>query len=117
MSYYFTVSGDDVWDPALRIGHLFVSLADGAAVVLGIPSGLAPSDDDTCEVDPQVFPRFVGALFECYSESRHPVRRDLIRGILLTSLVLLDRGGLEVPPGFRGERELVEAVRLLAKAM
>ncbi|WP_433349664.1 DUF6086 family protein [Micromonospora sp. CA-111912] len=117
MSYYFTVSGDDVWDPALRIGRLFVSLADGAADVLGVPSGLAPSDSDTCDVDPLVFPRFVSALVECYSESRHPVRRELIRGILSTSLVILERGGLEMPPGVQGERDLVEAVRSLAKAM
>lgn len=117
MSYYFTVSGKDVWDPALRIGHLFVSLAEGAAVVLGVPSGLSPSDDDTCEVEPQVFLRFVGALVECYSSSRHPVRRSLIRGILLTSLVILERGGLDVPSGTEDGEDLMAEARVLAKAM
>ncbi|GGN60296.1 DUF6086 family protein [Streptomyces kronopolitis] len=117
MSYYFEASGHTVWDPSLRIGKWYLSFAESAADLVHRPTGLKPSDDDTCAVDVQVFRQFVEGLLECYASTRHPVQHGLMRGVLLTSLVMLERVGVEMSPKSEREASILEEVETFAGAM
>ncbi|MFJ6139012.1 DUF6086 family protein [Kitasatospora sp. NPDC092286] len=117
MSYYFEVSGETVWDPSLRIGKWYLSFAEAAAELVQRPTGLTPSDDDTCTVNVQVFRQFVDGLLECYASTRHPVQHGLMRGVLLTSLVILERGGVVIAPKSEREASLLGEVEIFARSM
>lgn len=117
MSYYFEVAGETVWDPSLRIGNWYLSFAESAAELVQRPTGLTPSDDDTCAVDVQVFRQFVEGLLDCYGSTRHPVQHDLMRGVLLASLVMLGRGGVVIAPKSEREASLLEEVETFARSM
>jgi len=117
MSYYFEVAGETVWDPALRIGMWYLSFAESAANLVQRPTGLTPSDDDTCAVDIEVFRQFVEGLLDCYGSTRHPVQHGLMRGLLLASLVILGRGGLTITPKSEREASLLEEVGSFGRAM
>ncbi|MGV9993956.1 DUF6086 family protein [Streptomyces sp. NPDC003374] len=117
MSYYFEVAGETVWDPSLRIGKWYLSFAKSAAELVQRPTGLTPSDDDTCAVDVQVFRQFVEGLLDCYGSTRHPVQHGLMRGVLLASLVMLERAGVVLEPKTGREAALLEEVEAFAHAM
>ncbi|GIG59010.1 hypothetical protein Lfu02_33820 [Longispora fulva] len=117
MSYYFEVDGETVWNPALQPGLLFVAVAHRLADVLELPSGLAPGVDDICRVDVAVFGRFVGALHDRYFSSGHKVQRGLLRGVLLPSLVVLERADAPIVPADDGQRALREEALVLARTM
>jgi len=117
VSYYFEADGNTLWDPSLRMGKWYLSFAESAADLVHRPTGLTPSDDDTCAVDVPVFRQFVEALLECYASTRHPVQHSLMRGVLLASLVMLERGGGKVSPKSEREASLVEEVQIFAGSM
>ncbi|MFV2013322.1 MULTISPECIES: DUF6086 family protein [unclassified Micromonospora] len=117
MSYYFTISGDDVWDPALQTGLLYVALTEKVASMLGVDSGLKPAENDTCEVDSIAFSRFIDSLSEFYGASRHPVRKELIEGLLLTSLVIAERGSIAIPETLKDNSALREKIGEISKSM
>ncbi|MFJ3790974.1 DUF6086 family protein [Kitasatospora sp. NPDC090091] len=117
MSYYFEVSGETAWNPSLRIGKWYLSFAETAAELIQRPTGLTPSDDDTCAVNMQMFRQFVEGLLECYASTRHPVQHGLMRGVLLTSLVILERGGVAIAPKSEREASLLEEVEIFARSM
>ncbi|KOG66388.1 hypothetical protein ADK76_02840 [Streptomyces griseoflavus] len=117
MSYYFEVSGETVWDPSLRIGKWYLSFAEAAAELVQRPTGLTPSQDDTCAVDIQPFQHFVQGLLDCYASTRHPVQHGLVRGVLLASLVILARGGGVIVPKTEREASLMEEVESFARSM
>jgi hypothetical protein len=55
VSYSFLVRDEIVWDPALRVGRLFLGQVLAVADVLAVPSGLTARRDGTCDVDPETF--------------------------------------------------------------
>jgi hypothetical protein len=99
VSYSFEVGDDMVWDPALRVGKLFLGQVQAAAPVLGLPSGLAPQRDGTCQVDPAVYAAFVAELQVTHLRSRHPEMLQLTKGLLIVAVGLLLRVGLKPPAG------------------
>jgi hypothetical protein len=117
MSYYFEVSGETVWDPSLRIGEWYLAFAATAAGLVQRPTGLTPSNDDTCDVNIQVFRRFVEGLLECYASTRHPIQHSLMRAVLLSSLVMLERGGVVIAPKSEREASLLAEVEAFARSM
>lgn len=117
MSYYFEVSGETVWDPALRIAKWYIALAESTAELMRLPTGLAPSEQDTCEIDPKLFRGFVEGLYEVYFSTRHPVQHGLIKGLLLTSLVVLERTGTVITPKSEKEKPLWGEKQALARSM
>jgi hypothetical protein len=94
MSYSFqTAGGEPVWDPALRVGRLYLGEAEVVAGLIEVPSGLTPRRDGTCDIDPEVFATFVEHAWRFYAEGRHAVLAQLLRGVLVVSFVLLKRSG------------------------
>ena len=91
------VGSEMVWDPALRVGKLFLGQAQAVAEVLGLSSGLAPQRDGTCQVDPPVFAAFFAEFQAWYLKSKHPVLLPLAKGVLTVSLALLERIGQQAP--------------------
>ncbi|MEV6568206.1 DUF6086 family protein [Streptomyces kronopolitis] len=113
----FEVADHTLWDPSLRIGKRYVSFAERAADLAHRPTGLTPSDGDTCAVDSQKFRQFVEALLECYASTRHPVQCSLMRGALLASLVMLQRGGVESSPKSERSTSIFEEMEIFAGSM
>jgi hypothetical protein len=101
MSYSFYVGDEMVWDPALRVGKLYLGQVATVAEVLDLPSGLTPRLDGTCQIEPQVFAAFFAEFQAWYVKSRHPVLLPLAKGVLVVSLALLQRTGQ--PPAGAGE--------------
>jgi hypothetical protein len=97
VSYIFEFQNDVIWSPALRVGRLFVGFADSLATTVPAPTGLSPMAADHYYVDDQQFRRFVEIVDLEYAIG-HPIADGLLRGFRLTSLVLLERMGIDVTP-------------------
>src|SRR3954454_10845786 len=117
MSMPFEVDGKDVWDPALGIGTMFIALAGAAAEVLGQQSGMAVRRDGTCEIDSTTFRPFVAALRKAHVSTNHPVQHRQIDGILLISLELLDRAGMQLDASSEAEVQLLDEARWFGRSM
>ena len=116
MSYVFEVDDTTVWSPGLRVGALYVSMAECLATWAGVPSGLAPMASDYYIVDIEVFKAFVQAVLKDPSFG-HPVLGELARGIIATSLVMLSRAAVPLPEIGPGAEPLTELVTALATKM
>jgi hypothetical protein len=117
MSLPFELDGAKVWDPALGIGNMFIALAGAAAEVLGQQSGMAVRRDGTCEIDSTAFRPFVEALRKAYVSTNHPVHHQQIAGILLVSLELLDRGGVQLDASTEADNQILREARALGQKM
>ncbi|MEU2281993.1 DUF6086 family protein [Streptomyces sp. NPDC013178] len=93
MSYPFECGDKTVWDAGYYSGQLYASLARGAAEFLEVPSGLTPTREGGCEVDPAALLTFTAQLYDRYSSTRNHVLHSLVHGLLITSLVLVERTG------------------------
>jgi hypothetical protein len=114
MSYPFLSAGESVWDPALRVGQLYLGQAELVAELTEVPSGLTPLRDGTCDLAPGVFAAFVEHVWRYYNKGRHPANAHLLHGVLLVSLVLLQRsGGPPLQPG----GEVLDALLVEADAL
>lgn len=112
MSCFFEMSGRTVWNPANEVARLYVEQAAALARVLGVASGVGEIVNDECELDEEVFQGFVAKLLE-HPRAGHPVFRELTEGFLATSLVLVERGGLELrATGFDEDGWRVRTARL-----
>jgi hypothetical protein len=99
MSYTFEVGDETVWDPALRVGKLFLGQAQAVADGLGLPSGLTPQRDGTCQVEPREYAAFLAEFQNWYLRSDHPELLLLAKGVLTVALALLLRTGRQPPTG------------------
>ncbi|GII59315.1 hypothetical protein Pth03_77040 [Planotetraspora thailandica] len=97
MSQYFQVGDHVLWNPSNGVAGLFVRSAEALAPLAGLPTGLGPMENDECEVDMVAFTSFVGALVARYERSNHPILHSLMDGFIATALVLIERGGGELP--------------------
>ena len=85
----------------------YLSLAQSAGELLDCPTGLMPADNDTCAVDTTVFQGFVQNFLEAYSVADNPVMRGIMRGVLLSSLVMLERAGVSISSQNEGQEILL----------
>ncbi|MDV5147350.1 DUF6086 family protein [Streptomyces sp. SBC-4] len=94
LSYPYELDGETLWDAGSYSGRLYLSLVKGAAEHLELPSGLIENARiGGCDIDLPAFRVFVEGLYESYSSAGNPVLLGLSRGLLATSLVLLDMAG------------------------
>ncbi|MGW5386126.1 DUF6086 family protein [Nocardia sp. NPDC003963] len=114
MSYIFDIGDVTVWSPALRVGRLYVSMAQDVAGVLETSTGMTAMAADYWEIELHEFDSFVRAMYESYFASEHPVLRMLIGAVLAPSIVLLERGGNSIAPGSDAEQELFDRVHALS---
>lgn len=97
MSYPFEHGSDTLWDAGYQSGRLYASLAWSSAEFLDMPSGLTPNlSHGSCDVEPAVFEAFVEALYARYCSTNSEVMHNLMHGLLITSLVLLERARGEI---------------------
>ncbi|RXS67668.1 hypothetical protein EST92_27535 [Streptomyces sp. TM32] len=68
-------------------------------------------------MDVPVFRQFVEALLACYASTRHPVQHGLMQGVLLASLVMLERGGVKMSPKSERAAFFLEEVEMFAGSM
>ncbi|MFG2120831.1 DUF6086 family protein [Streptomyces sp. NPDC048710] len=117
MSYPFEYGDETLWEAGYHGGQLYHALAQGAAGFLGVPSGLTPTPQGSCAVDGEVFQIFVQRLYELYASGSNEVLRELGHGLLVTSLVLLDRTGGRIAVRPEDTAALDEARAALARTM
>ncbi|MEO3824717.1 DUF6086 family protein [Actinomadura sp. B10D3] len=113
MSYIFDIDDETVWSPALRVGKLYVNLAEALARTLEIPTGLEAVAEDMYDINTAVFSDFTRALMS----TRHVIAQELLRGVLLTSLVMLQRGGVEITPDSEEQEAFWQALPEFARRM
>lgn len=117
MSYPFELDGETVWDAGSQTGQLYVSLARGAAAYLELPCGLTPNEQGSCDIELSLFQPFVERMYSTYSSTRNPVLHGLTRGLLITSLVLLEQAGREIALTPEHEEDLGSDKAAFARAM
>ncbi|MFP3966413.1 DUF6086 family protein [Actinomadura fulvescens] len=117
MSYIFDVGDETVWSPALRVGRSYVALAEATAAVLGKATGLEAISEDMYDITPSVFADFTRTLLAEYELSKHFVGRQLLHGVLLTSLVIVQRSGIEIVPETEEQEKLWISIPEFSKSM
>ena len=116
MSYVVEVDDATVWSPGLRVGALYVRMADCFATWSGPPSGLAAMAKDYYVIDVDAF----GALFRAVLDDPgfgHPVFGELTRGFIATSLVMLRRAALPLPEMSPAAEHLTDLMASIATKM
>lgn len=113
------VGDKQVWSPALNFGKLYVDMAAslaGNTEFSGLSTGLTPMASDFYRIDVDVFADFIRALL-AGSVVRNSTYRELMRGFIVVSLVMLDRSGISVEPLDESQRDLFDAKAETAKSM
>ncbi|WP_149261559.1 DUF6086 family protein [Actinomadura sp. K4S16] len=117
MGYIFDVDDETVWSPSLRVGQLYVNLAEAIARTLEISTGLEAVAEDMYDIDTSVFGDFTRALVQDFFSTRHVVAQEMLRGVLLASLVMLQRGGVEITPEGEEQKSFWSALPEFAQRM
>jgi hypothetical protein len=68
-------------------------MAQSAGDLLRLPTGLTPNERGGCDVTIETFQAFTQGMYDKYCSSNHPILRGLIRGLLMASIVMLEKGG------------------------
>jgi hypothetical protein len=97
MSQYFTAGDVTLWNPANRVGWLFLRTSEAVATLVDMPTGIGPDLGDEHELSLDEFVDFVDALVAQYLSSSHPILRALLEGFVGVALVLVERAGRDVP--------------------
>jgi hypothetical protein len=116
MSYVFEASDTTVWSPGLRVGALYVRVAECLADWIGLQSGLDPMASDYYVINVDAFATFVRALLTDPGAA-HPIFSELTRGFIVTSLVMLSRVAAPVPALGPGADQLTELMPAIASKM
>ena len=92
LSYVFDrEDGSLIWGPALHTGQFFVAAAESLSSCTRFPTGIEMLAADWCRIHTQRFSAFVSAVIE---DGWHNLAyRELIRGFVVISVVLLERLG------------------------
>ncbi|MEU8804444.1 DUF6086 family protein [Spirillospora sp. NPDC048819] len=117
MGYIFDIDDETVWSPSLRAGALYVGLAEAMARSMKRPTGLKAVAEDMYDIDLPTFNEFTGALLEEYFSSNHAVIREMLRGVLLASLVMLQRGGVRSVPENKEQESIWSTLHDFALSM
>jgi hypothetical protein len=105
MSYIFEAGDATVWSPALRVGSLFVTMAECLANWEGVPTGLSAMASDYYEIDVEAFGALVRALLND-SSAGHAIFGQILHGFIATCLVMLERAGAALPETGRSAEEI-----------
>jgi hypothetical protein len=117
LSYPFEYGNETPWDAGYHSGQLYASFVQGAAEFLEVPSGLTPTREGGCEVDPAALQEFTARLYRLYSSTNSDVLRGLTQGLLVTSLVLMERVGTAITLRPEHEAYLREQMTAFAHSM
>ncbi|KUJ66985.1 hypothetical protein ACZ90_31705 [Streptomyces albus subsp. albus] len=117
MSYIFDIDDETVWSPSLRVGRMFVELARCTSALWEIETGLIRNASDMYEINLDDFKAFTDRLLQEYFSTDHPIYRDQLRGVLMPSVVLLERGGIPVDYETPEQKRLLSHVSDYAKMM
>lgn len=96
MSYIFDVAGETVWSPSLRLGRLFIDMVGAFSRLVGHESGLSAMAEDYYEIEVDSFTSFIKEVLTDPAAS-HPVYSAMVRGLVLTSMVIINRAGGALP--------------------
>ncbi|MFD8494869.1 DUF6086 family protein [Amycolatopsis sp. NPDC059657] len=119
MSYVFAVGDDVIWDPALRVGKLFIAIADSLGdhdELKGVRNGLSMMTSDYYNVNPQELADYMRAVLTS-SVVRNRAYKELSRGFIVACLVMLERAGVTIEPVNDSQRDLFEAKSEMMRAM
>ncbi|WP_143174318.1 DUF6086 family protein [Streptoalloteichus hindustanus] len=116
MSYVFQVDGESVWSPALRIGHLFLAIANQLSENLNQDHGFSMMASDFVDIDGNTFAAFVQSLLNS-SVMTNVTYEHLSRGFLATCLAILVRAGVPVHLQGPEQQELMEYGKALLRHM
>ncbi|WP_330348282.1 DUF6086 family protein [Streptomyces sp. NBC_00582] len=117
MSYPYELGGETLWEAGYHSGRLYASLARGAAEFVKLPTGLTPTPQGSCDIELSTFRAFVQGLYTLYSSTSSLVIHGLARGLLVTSLVLLERAGAPITLKPEHEEALREEKAAFARSM
>ncbi|MFJ8980020.1 DUF6086 family protein [Streptomyces sp. NPDC102282] len=107
-----------LWDPALRVGQAYVALAREAGELNGISTGLTDNERlGGSDVDLAAFQQFTQELYDRYCSTRNFVLHGLLRGLLLTSIVMLEKGGGSIARNHKREDGLLDYLDAYVRAM
>ncbi|MGW6944037.1 DUF6086 family protein [Streptomyces xanthophaeus] len=96
MSQYFDVGEETLWNPSNGASRMFRRQVAVFEAELELPSGIAPMENDECQIDPAVFEVFVHALLAQHRRTGHAIVLALSEGFTATVLVLAERAGIKV---------------------
>jgi hypothetical protein len=100
------------------VGRFYVALAQEAGELNGLSTGLTDNERlGGSDVDPAVFQQFTQALYDRYCSTNNFVLHGLLRGLLLTSIVMLEKGGGSVARNREREDGLLEDLGAYRRAM
>ena len=117
MGCVFDIGDETVWSPSLRVGQLYARLLGTLGEFFDRPVGLQYIATDMFELDLSLFSDFVHFLMESYQATEHPIYRSEIGGVLLVSIVLLERGGASFDARNSLEQDLLNDARALSESM
>ncbi|MFB7512229.1 DUF6086 family protein [Streptomyces sp. NPDC056144] len=96
MSQYYDIGEETLWNPANGASRMFRHQVAVFEAELGITSGVAPMENDECQIDPVALGVFVNALLAEHRRTTHAVRLALSEGFVAVMLVLAERAGVTV---------------------
>lgn len=118
MSYPYELDDEMLWDAGFQSGRLYFSLAQGAAEIIQRPTGLTHNDRlGGCDIELPTFRVFVEGLYDSYSRTNSAVLQGLWRGLLVTSLVLLDMAGSPITLSAEHEEALRSDMASFGRSM
>ncbi|WP_406418843.1 DUF6086 family protein [Streptomyces sp. NBC_00842] len=118
MSYPYELEDETLWDAGSQSGRLYFSLAQGAAEHIQMPTGLTHNDRlGGCDIELPTFQAFVEGLYDSYSRTNSAVLQGLWRGLLVTSLVLLDMAGSSITLSAEHEDALRSGMASFGRSM
>lgn len=120
MSYPFQTVGKSkiIWDPALGVGRAYVALAREVGELNGVPTGLSENERlGGSDVDLAVFQQFTQRLYDRCCSTNNFVLHGLFRGLLLSSIVMLEKGGGSIVRNCEEENGLLEGLNAYGRAM
>lgn len=105
MSYIFDIGDVTVWSPSLRVGKLYVRMAQDVAHVLETTTGITAMASDFSEIEIEQFNSFIHVMRERCVSGEYSVFEVLIGAVLAPSIIMLERGGRSIVPRSDEERK------------
>ncbi|MFE7550899.1 DUF6086 family protein [Streptomyces gardneri] len=96
MSQYFDLGDETLWNPSNGASRMFQRQVAVFEAELELPSGIAPMENDECQISPDTFEIFVNALLAKHRGSGHAIWLALSEGFIAIVLVLAERAGIKV---------------------
>ncbi|MFL4908336.1 DUF6086 family protein [Streptomyces sp. MMS24-I2-30] len=83
----------DALGPGAEGGKTLCVPRPGAGELLELPTGLTPNERGGADVDISTFQAFTQGLYDTCCATKNVLMHDLLRGLLLASIVMLEKGG------------------------